>query len=205
MRRLGILGGTFDPVHFGHLAAAEEARARLALPEVRFIPAWQPPHKLERRVTTAAHRLAMVRLAIADNPAFQLSTEEIDRGGASYTVDTLQHLKRHLGEECDLYFIVGSDALVDFLRWREPHRVLELATLVVVQRPGTPQYDMTALRRQLPNIDQRLTMLEGPRFDLSSTELRERVRTGLPIRYQVPEEVRHYITEHRLYRHAEGD
>ena len=200
MRRLGILGGTFDPIHIGHLAIAEEARARLDLPEVRFMPAGQPPHKGGRSITPAAHRLAMIELAIADNPHFSVSTYELRQRGPSYTVDTLAHLREELGSDCTLYFIAGGDALADFLTWYRPERLLELATLVVVARPGTPPADMAALEAQLPALRSRLVILEGPRFDLSASELRQRVRQGLPIRYQMPAAAEAYIRRRGLYR-----
>ena len=203
MRRLGILGGTFDPVHDGHLVIAEEARVRLNLPEVRFIPAGEPPHKGVRPVTPAADRLAMVRLAIAGNPDFTVSTMEIERGGPSYTVDTLRDLRRLEGDDCELHFIVGGDGLRDLPTWHDPDGILALCRLVVVRRPGVGEIDLPALKRQLPALRERLTLLDGPLFDVSGTELRERARAGLPIRYQLPEAVREYIEARGLYRRAE--
>ncbi len=203
MQRLGIFGGTFDPIHFAHLAVAEEASSQLGLPEVRFIPAWQPPHKGGVHVTPAAHRLEMTRLAIADNPAFSLSTQEIERGGPSYTVDTLAAIRAREHHDCELFFIAGSDSLASFLTWREPARVLELATLAVIQRPGAMPYDLAALHTQLPAVRHRVLLLQGPRFELSSTILRQRVRAGLTIRYQLPEAVRQYIDYHHLYQGGE--
>lgn len=199
MRKLGVIGGTFDPIHYGHLAIAEEARARLALPEVRFIPAGQPPHKPGAAVSPAADRLAMVRRAVAGNPAFTVSTIELERAGPSFTVDTLERLRAQEGPDCALYFIAGGDALVDLLTWREPARLLELATLVIVQRPGAAAVDRAALEARLPALRRTLVVLDGPRFDVSGTLLRQRVRAGLPIRYQTPDVVLAYIQEHGLY------
>jgi nicotinate-nucleotide adenylyltransferase len=199
LKRLGLLGGTFDPVHCGHLVIAEEARVRLALDEVRFIPAGQPPHKVGLPVSAAVHRLAMVRLAITHNPAFSLSTLEIERDGPSYTVDTLSRLRQQEGADCELFFIVGGDALPDLLTWRQPERLLELAKLVVVRRPEVEPVNLAQLRAGLPALNTKLTMLAGPQFAVSGTELRQRVRQGLPIRYQVPEAVWAYIGQHGLY------
>lgn len=200
MKRLGILGGTFDPIHCGHLVIAEEARVRLALDAVCFIPAGQPPHKRGLPVSPAADRLAMVRLAITGNSAFSVSTMEIEREGPSYTVETLAAMRREVGVDCTLFFIVGGDALPDLLTWRDPERLLELAMLVVVSRPQAPTVNLAQLSRQLPGLVTRLTQVAGPQFAVSGTEIRQRVSQGLPIRYQVPEAVWHYITERRLYR-----
>jgi nicotinate-nucleotide adenylyltransferase len=200
VKRLGLLGGTFDPIHCGHLVIAEEARVRLALDAVCFIPAGQPPHKRGLPVSPAADRLAMVRLAIAGNSAFSVSTVEIEREGPSYTVETLGALRQEVGAECALFFIVGGDALSDLLTWREPERLLELATLVVVSRPNVQPVNLAQLSAQLPALSSRLTQLAGPQFAVSGTEIRQRVGQGLPIRYQVPEAVWTYITEHGLYR-----
>lgn len=203
MRRLGLLGGTFDPIHCGHLVIAEEARARLNLPEVRFIPAGQPPHKRGQMVTPATDRLNMVKLAIAGNPAFTVSTIELERDGLSYTVDTLTELQRQEGHDCALYFIVGGDALVDLLTWRAPDRLLEICTLVAVRRPDVEPADLADLQRRLPALAQRLIVLDGPQFAVSGTELRRRIREGLPIRYQLPEAVWTYIAGRGLYRQSD--
>jgi nicotinate-nucleotide adenylyltransferase len=202
VRRLGLLGGTFDPIHCGHLVIAEEARVRLDLAEVRFIPAGQPPHKSGQRVTPAADRLAMVQLATADNAAFAVSSVELERAGPSYTADTLAHMQQAEGSDCTLYFIVGGDALPDLLDWYAPERILDLCTLVAVRRPGVVPIDLRLLKARLPALEERLIILDGPQFAVSGTEIRQRVRTDLPIRYQVPEPVWQYIREHRLYREA---
>jgi nicotinate-nucleotide adenylyltransferase len=199
MKRLGILGGTFDPVHCGHLVIAEEARVRLNLTEVRFVPAGQPPHKSGRPVSPATDRLAMLRLAIAGNTAFTLTTMEIERTGPSYTVDTLSQLARDEGPDCALHFIVGGDALPDLLSWREPARILALCTLVVVRRPDVKPVDLRDLQARLPALAEKLIVLDGPQFGVSGTEIRQRVAEELPVRYQVPEAVWAYIREHRLY------
>ena len=143
--RLGILGGTFDPIHYAHLVIAEECRVRLGLAGVIFIPAGEPPHKRRQSVTPAADRLAMVELAIASNPAFRVSRVEIDRPGPSYSVDTIAALQAELGPEAELYFIVGQDAMADILTWHEPRRLLALCRLVAIHRPGVREPDMAAL------------------------------------------------------------
>ncbi|MCL4543299.1 MAG: nicotinate-nucleotide adenylyltransferase [Chloroflexi bacterium] len=200
MKRLGILGGTFDPVHLGHLAIAEEARVRLGLSSVVFIPAREPPHKTGRPLTAAQHRLTMLELAIASNPSFQISTLELERPGLSFTVDTLQAFRERESEDTLLHFIAGTDALHELTSWHQPRHILQLCTFVVVHRPGVDPPDIKELTAALPELATRLLFVEGPRFDLSATELRKRIRRGLPIRYQVPEEVREYIERHGLYR-----
>lgn len=203
MKRLGLLGGTFDPIHCGHLVIAEEARVRLGLAEVRFIPAGQPPHKSGQPVTAAVDRLAMVSLATAANSAFTVSALEIERDGPSYTADTLAHVQQVEGSDCALYFIVGGDALPDLLDWHAPARILALSTLVAVRRPGVAPADLRLLKDRLPALEERLIILDGPQFAVSGTEIRHRIRTGLPIRYQVPEPVWQYVQDHRLYRNGE--
>jgi nicotinate-nucleotide adenylyltransferase len=199
VRRLGILGGTFDPVHCGHLVIAEEARVRLNLAEIRFVPSGQPPHKSGQAITAAADRLAMLRLAIAGNTAFTLTTMEIERTGPSYTVDTLSQLAHDEGPDCALHFIVGGDALPDLLSWRDPARILDLCTLVVVRRPDVRLVDLRDLQARLPALREKVIILDGPQFGVSGTEIRRRVADGLPVRYQVPEAVWAYIREHQLY------
>ncbi len=195
--RMGILGGTFDPIHYGHLAIAEEARAVLRLDRVLFIPAAQQPLKRGSHVATPEQRFEMVRLACASNDAFEVSRIELDRPGPSYTVDTLEALHRAgLGE---LYFILGGDALAELPRWYAAPRILELARIVAVARPDFP-LDHQALAQDLPLLRERLIVLDGPRLAISSSDLRRRVAAGRPIRYQTPDEVIAYIAAHGLYR-----
>jgi nicotinate-nucleotide adenylyltransferase len=195
--KVGVLGGTFDPPHVGHLVLAEEARVRLGLTRVVWVPAGDPWRKSGAAVSTPEHRLAMVRLAVAGNPAFETSTLETDRSGPSFTVDTLAAL--HDAEPAsELYFIVGADALEDLPNWREPARVIELATLAVAARGGAkPQ--AADLDARLPGLGKRVVWVEMPRIDIQATELRERVASGLSVRYFVPEPVETYIGTHRLY------
>ena len=195
--RIGILGGTFDPIHVGHLAIAEEVRVTLSLDRVLFVPAAYQPLKAHRPGADAHHRLAMVRLACATNDFFSVSDVEITRPGPSYTVTTLQSL--HDMNMGALFFILGADALQDLPRWREAARIPELTSMVAVQRPGTMLH-IEPLFAKLPMLRERLATVEGPRLDISSSELRQRVIDGRPLRYLVPDAVAAYIAEHGLYR-----
>ena len=195
--RIGILGGTFDPVHYGHLAIAEEARVTLTLDRVILIPAARQPFKRHVLTAEAQHRLAMVQLACAGNAAFEPSALEIERAGVSYTATTLETLHQTLGGE--LYFILGADALADLPRWDNVNRILQLACIVAFGRPQAAT-SLETLYSALPDLAQKLIMLEGPRMELSSTMLRERVATGRPIRYMVPDTVAEYVSTHGLYR-----
>jgi len=200
--KLGILGGTFDPVHLGHLLIAEEARVRLSLEKVLFVPAGRPWMKVGRPVSPGFHRLEMVRLAVADNPYFEASALEVERPGPTYTVDTLLQLRDLYGEGADLYFILGVDSLQDFHRWKAPDRVLELCTLVTVARPGYREVNLSHLDAILPGASQRIIVLHGPLIGISGTEIRRRVAWGLSIRYWVPRPVEEYIYRHGLYRRS---
>lgn len=197
--RVGIFGGTFDPVHLGHLILAEEARWTLGLDRLLLVPAAQPWRKSDREVSPAVHRLGMLRAAVADDPYFDVSTVEIERGGATYTVDTLTALRAELGAAADLVFILGEDALLDMPHWRAPAEILRLARLGVASRGGALAADLTALEQALPGIRERVTVVPMPRIEISSTDIRRRVRDGGSIRYLVPAATRDYIAEHRLY------
>jgi nicotinate-nucleotide adenylyltransferase len=197
--RIGVLGGTFDPVHLGHLIVAEEARVRLKLDQVIFMPAGQPWLKAGQCLTPGGHRLQMVELAVASNPFFRVASNEVERPGATYTVDTLVELNRELGPNASLYFILGMDSLAQFHRWKEPDQLLELCQLVVVSRPGHQNVDVNDLVARFPQAGPGLVLLTVPRIEISSTEVRRRVAEGISIRYLVPEAVEEYISEHRLY------
>jgi len=202
--KIGILGATFDPVHLGHLAIADEARRSLGLTEVLFIPAGQPWLKSSITITPAEHRVEMVRLAITDNPEYKISEIEIERAGASYTVDTLTVLRREYDNKDELYFILGWDSLEKFLEWREPSRIVDMCFLVAVPRPGWQQPDVKVLEKAIPGITRRLILLEGPQVDISSTAIRELVTEGKDIESLVPAAVAEYIIKHKLYtRHQE--
>jgi len=197
--KIGVLGGTFDPIHRGHLAIAEEARANLALAEVYFVPAARTPLKEEDSILAAEHRVQMVRLAIADYPYFKLSTVEIDRPGISYTVDTIAELRDKLGAENELYFIIGWDSLAQFVKWKEPSRIIQMCRLVAVPRPGYSLPDRESLEAAIPGLSQRLIVLDKPEIDISATEIRERAKRGVSISHLVPEPVAEYIKKQKLY------
>jgi nicotinate-nucleotide adenylyltransferase len=194
-----VLGGTFDPIHYAHLVVAEEARVRLQLDRVMFVPSGQPPHKVAKVVTPAQDRLAMVRLAIASNSRFELSRLDVDRCGPCYSVDLLEILASQLEPQDEIHFIVGLDSLAELPTWREPGRLISLCHLTVVRRPGY-HVDLVRLETILPGLMARLEFIEAPEMGISSTEIQQRVRAGLPIKYQLPEAVEDYIAGHGLYR-----
>ncbi len=195
---IGIMGGTFDPIHFGHLLAAEEARRCYGLTRVIFIPNGQPPHKKQYEVTPAEQRYEMVVLATASNPAFETSRLELDRPGPSYAVETVQALRKTLGQEIGLYFITGADAIREILTWREPKRLLELCSFVAAMRPG---YDPRSVEEALdPEWQARIHWLAIPGVDISSTELRRRAGAGESLRYLTTQAVARYIEAKGLYR-----
>ena len=196
---IGVLGGTFDPVHNGHLIAAEEARTRLNLAELVFVPAGQPWLKEGRPISPAEHRLQMLRLALADKPFFKLATLEIERAGPSYTIDTLVELRDQLGSGDELFFVLGWGSLAELPHWRDASHLIKLSYLVVVPRPGSPRPDLKALEASIPGISLRVVLLDKPEIDISASAIRDRVAQGLPIRHLVPESVNRYIKENGLY------
>ena len=196
---IGVLGGTFDPVHVGHLIIAEEARIRLGLSQVVFVPAGQPWLKQDSDISSGEHRLEMIRLAIAPNAFFRASTVDLERPGPSYTVDTLADLKRELGQEGNLYFILGLDALAGLPTWKEPQKIVELCYLVAARRAEAMDVDMDSLKRSIPSISSRVIILDNPLIDISSSEIRQRVAEGKSIHEMVPNAVERYIREKRLY------
>ena len=197
---IGILGGTFDPVHIGHLAVADEATSWLGLAEVLFVPAGKPWLKADARILPAEHRLKMVKLAIGDEPRFKLSTIEVEREGPTYTVDTIIELRRQFGAGDELLFIIGWDNLADLPQWRQPERLISMCRLVAVPRVGCSVPDLDSLETVIPGLSQRVIMLDKPEIDVSASVIRERVHRGLPINHLVPEAVEKYIKEHGLYR-----
>ena len=203
--RLGIYGGTFDPIHFGHLVLAEQCREQCGLDEVWFVPAALPPHKLTNTISSADSRCGMLELAIAGHPAFRVSRIELDRQGPSFTVTTLEHLKA-ANEARELFLLIGADSLRDLPYWREPARILELATVAAVNRGDRPLPDTTELRQSVgPIVDERILRVSMPGIDISSTDIRARVREHRSIRYLVPRAVEMYINHHHLYQAADKD
>ena len=196
---IGVLGGTFDPIHIGHLILAEEVRARLNLAEILFVPAGQPWLKVDSPISPAEHRVEMVRLAIADKPYFKLSTMEIERAGPTYTVDTIAELKAQLGTGDELFFILGWDNLAELPQWWQPSRLIAMCRLVAVPRPDYPLPDLKALEASIPGLSQRVTLMDKPEIDISASAIRDRVAQGLSIRHLVPEPVDEYIRQHKLY------
>ena len=202
--RLGVLGGTFDPIHNGHLAIAEEARAQLRLDEVLVVPAGSPWLKADRQVSAAAHRLAMARLAVRCRPHVAAWDAEVRRPGPTYTVDTLEELRGRMADDAGLYFILGLDALMDVGRWHRPCRLFELAVMAAVARPGAPEYDPAVLDGLCAGASRSVRLLRGPMLDVSGEEIRRRASQGLPIDHLVPEAVGRYISDNRLYANTEG-
>lgn len=201
--RIGMLGGTFDPIHTGHLALARVALDQLGLDHILFVPAGQPPHKRGRPITPAEDRLAMVDLAIDDEPRFAVSRIEIDRPGPSYTADTAEALVA--GRETDdrpieLTVILSAESFADLPSWHDPARLLRLARIAVAPRPGHPAPTPGWLAQRLPGFADRVVVLEGPHLDISASDIRARVAAGRPIDQLVPPRVAAYIEAHHLYR-----
>lgn len=195
--RLGVMGGTFDPIHYAHLVMAEEARNQFALDVVLFIPAGQPPHKQNDRVSDSEHRYAMVLLSTGPNPCFDISRFEIERKGPSYSVDTIRHLKNTYGPDTEIYFILGADEALDLPNWHDAESLSRMVWFVTVPRPG---FNIAELRTRLPaSFYSRIEFLPLTPMDISSTEIRARVKAGKSIKYLVTTEVEAYIYKHGLY------
>lgn len=194
--RLGVLGGTFDPIHNGHLILAETLLEKLDLAQVLFLLSAHPPHKKSSAIASWQDRLRMIRLALKGNPRFQTSDIEIKRDGPSYTVETIEQLQARYRQEFRVLFIVGADSILEIFTWHEPERLLATRSLVVVPRPGC---DLNQLNQQ---VAKQVTLVQTPLIEISSSDIRQRVREGLSIRYLVPEEVAVYIYQHCLYRQA---
>ncbi len=195
--RLGFFGGTFDPVHTGHLIVAEAAREQFALDRLLFMPAGQPWRKAGAEVSEAWHRIAMLHAATEDNPAFEVSAIETERDGPTYTVETLRELHARYEPE-QVVLIIGEDSLADLPNWREPQEILDLASLAVAPRLGETAAEPA--EGALPGLERRLTFLAMPVVAISASEIRRRVHHGSSIRYLVPAAVERYIREQRLYR-----
>jgi nicotinate-nucleotide adenylyltransferase len=196
-RRLGVMGGTFDPIHQGHLVTAEEALWQFHLDEVVFVPTGQPWMKTDREVTTAEDRYLMTVIATASNPRFSVSRIEVDRPGPTYTIETLQELRRMAEGEVELFFITGADAMLEIFSWKDPEEVLAQAHFIAATRPG---YDIARFVEEAPSSHPKISVMDIPALSISSTDVRRRVREGEPIRYLVPEGIQTYIEKARLYR-----
>lgn len=202
-KRIGIMGGTFDPVHIGHLVAAEEAHAQFELDTVIFMPAGKPAFKEKQQVTPAWHRLMMTELATASNPHFEVSSLEIEREGTTYTIDTIRELKK-LYPEAEFFFITGSDAVFDIIGWKDSKELATLVTFIATTRPG---YDIedAKKRHQESILNFKIEWIEVPALSVSSTDLRERLKAGRPVRYLITRSVFGYILKNHLYDVPEGE
>jgi nicotinate-nucleotide adenylyltransferase len=215
--KLGILGGTFNPIHYGHLAAAEEVSTRLGLQRVLFVPSFIPPHKQEEDIPSAVHRMEMVRLAIADNPLFEPSDIEIKRGGMSYTIDTIEKLHR-TRRDTELYFITGLDSFLEIQTWKYWDKLMTLCGFVVLSRPGYRFQNLSRIDFMKPAEEDFAALDHGfrtqavicsgayaiflemiPLYDISSTDIRRRIKQGRSIKYLLPDAVENYIIKNKLY------
>lgn len=200
LERIGIMGGTFDPIHFGHLVLAETVRETMKLDRILFIPTGDPPHKKDQNVTSAKERVEMVELAIEDNPDFYCSNMEVNREGFSYTVDTLERLRENCGENCKLFFITGADAIIEILSWKNVERITDLCTFVAAARPGTGRKKLSNFLEDLPGyLQNKIHVIQVPALQISSTDIRKKVEDDFTIRYLLPARVERYIKDHKLY------
>ena len=204
VKRIGVMGGTFDPIHYGHLVTAEEARTQFSLDEVLFVPTGKPPHKEEGESLDPELRYLMTVIATSDNPKFKVSRIETSRAGFSYTLGTIRELKRGYGKNTEIFFITGADAILEILTWKEPERILEECYIIAATRPG---YDLGKLKKALPSSEKRrrktnprVIIMEITALAISSTDIRERVAEGRPIRYLVPDGVVQFIIKNGYYR-----
>jgi len=191
------MGGTFDPIHNGHLLTAEEAAVQFGLDEVVFVPTGHPWMKEQKEVSAPEHRYLMSVIATASNPRFSVSRIEVDRAGPTYTVDTLRELKGLDGDKVDLFFVTGADAMLEIFQWKDPEEILALAHFIAATRPG---YDLTRFEAEAPTRHPNVSVMNIPALAISSTDIRKRVGEGRPIRYLVPEGVKSYIEKAGLYR-----
>jgi nicotinate-nucleotide adenylyltransferase len=197
--KTGVLGGTFDPIHNGHLGIAGVACRQLGLERVLFVPAREPWLKGDRGIAPSLHRVEMIKLAILSDSRYNISYVDLEREGPSYTVDTLSDLRRELGSDAELYFILGMDALEGLAGWREPNRIVDMCHLVVARRPGVAMIDLKALEAGLPGISEKIVVIDNELYDVNSTEIRQRVAAGRSIEGLAPDAVARYIRENGLY------
>ena len=203
-KKIGIMGGTFNPVHHGHLVTAQEALDQFGLDEVIFIPTGDPPHKIEDLLAHAEDRYLMTVIATSSNSNFFVYRIEIDRKGKSYTIDTVKELRKLLGSDSELYFITGADAILEILTWKNTREIVTLAKFIAATRPG---YDLSKIKELKTTLfdsedeaDRRIFIMEIPALAISSTDIRQRIKIGRPVNYLVPEGVNNYILKHGLYK-----
>ncbi len=203
-KKIGIMGGTFNPVHHGHLVTAQEALDQFGLDEVIFIPTGDPPHKIEDLLAHAEDRYLMTVIATSSNSSFFVYRIEIDRKGKSYTIDTVKELRRLFGSGSELYFITGADAILEILTWKNTREIVTLAKFIAATRPGYDLSKIKELKTTLfddeDEVDQRIFIMEIPALAISSTDIRQRIKIGRPVNYLVPEGVNNYILKHGLYK-----
>lgn len=197
--KIGVMGGTFDPIHLGHLATAEAVREIFTLDEILFIPAARPPHKLSKNVTDERHRLAMTILATRSNKFFKVSDMEIKRQGLSYTLDTMNELRKIFGDTAELFFIIGADSLADLSKWHEAEKLVEKCHFIATTRQGV-DIDFSAVKNFFGSAAlEHIHRVTTPGLEISSTDIREKVRLGRSIKYLIPEAVEEYILREGLY------
>lgn len=202
--KLAIMGGTFDPIHYGHLITAETVRIKYHFDRVLFIPSGNPPHKHRKDISLCEHRYSMIQMAVATNPYFMVSRIEMDREGSSYTIDTIRELRAVLGNGIDIYFITGADALLEILTWKSPDELLTQCKFITVSRPGYERDAISSKVKELKDIfNSDIINVNVPAVAISSTEIRKNAALGLSIKYMVPECVEQYILNNNLYNIAE--
>lgn len=198
--KIGIMGGTFDPIHYGHLVTAEAALSKFNLDKVIFVPSGRPPHKSDKEITSAEHRYLMTVLATITNKHFEVSRIELDRHGYSFAIDTVHQFHQIYGAETEIYFITGVDAILEILTWKKVDQLIEECEFIAATRPG---YEVKDLSKSLPpRIAKRILTIGVPALAISSTDIRQRVREKQPIKYLLPEQVEDYIYKHKIYANA---
>ena len=202
-KRIAVMGGTFDPIHYAHLLIAEDVRRRFKLPQVLFVPSGNPPHKSNGEVTSAEDRYIMAELATCSNPHFAVSRMELDRAGPSYTIDTIRELKSIIGKGAEVFFVTGADAILEIVTWHQPDAILDEARLIAVPRPG---FDIDGLNETLgAERASKVMVIDAPLADISSTRIRKLIRAGESARYLTPRAVIDYIMKRGLYRAPDDD
>ncbi|MEZ4682122.1 MAG: nicotinate-nucleotide adenylyltransferase [Caldilineaceae bacterium] len=196
--RIGIFGGTFDPIHLGHLILAEEALYQLKLDRIYLVPAGDPPHKQDRTITPVEHRIRMAELATVDSPALWISHIDANRPGPHYSVDMVRLLRQAVGEQATFFFLMGLDSLRDLPAWHQPQALMALVKIVVFTRP-TITIEWPTIEQALPGLQDQVLLLKMPALEISSSTLRQRIQNGDPTRFQVPQPVAAYIQKHGLY------